>query len=123
MPTKYKGHTIRETSTTTDTPRGVRNVFEISDGPHSKRATARPFLTSITACREHINKEEAYQESRRNPTPEEIRAARDAAGLSQTAAALLIHSTMRTWQDWEAGAAKMHPGLWELFRAKVGEST
>lgn len=53
-----------------------------------------------------------------NPSPEEIRAAREAAGLSQSGAAALIHSTLRTWQDWEAGKARMHPGLWELFRIK-----
>lgn len=53
-----------------------------------------------------------------NPSPAEVRAAREASGLSQSAAAELIHSTLRTWQDWEAGKARMHPGLWELFRIK-----
>jgi DNA-binding transcriptional regulator YiaG len=53
-----------------------------------------------------------------NPKPEQIRAAREAAGLTQTAAATLVHSTLRTWQDWEAGKARMHPGLFELFRIK-----
>lgn len=51
--------------------------------------------------------------------PEEIRAAREEAGLSQTAAAELVHSKLRTWQQWEAGDRKMHPGLWELFRLKI----
>lgn len=54
-----------------------------------------------------------------NPEPAEIRAAREAAGLSQTAAAALIHCTLRGWQEWEAGNRRMHPGLWELFRIKV----
>lgn len=49
----------------------------------------------------------------------EIRAARERARLTQTAAASLIYSTLRTWQDWEAGIARMHPGLWELFRQKA----
>jgi putative transcriptional regulator len=53
------------------------------------------------------------------PTPAEVRAAREAAGLTQTAAATLIHSTMRAWQEWEAGNRRMHPGLWELFRLKT----
>lgn len=57
-----------------------------------------------------------------HPSPEEIREFRTAAGLSQTAAALLIYSTKRTWQDWEAGVAKMHPGLWELFLIKTGQT-
>lgn len=53
-----------------------------------------------------------------SPSPAEIRAARKAAGLTQAAAAAVIHSTRRTWQDWERGIATMHPGLWELFRIK-----
>lgn len=56
-----------------------------------------------------------------NPTPQEIRAAREAAHLTQTAAAELIYSKLRTWQDWEAGKRKMHPGLFELFKIKVSE--
>lgn len=55
------------------------------------------------------------------PTPEEIKESRKIAKLSQTHAAQLIHSTLRTWQDWEAGKAKMHAGLWELFLLKVEE--
>lgn len=54
------------------------------------------------------------------PSPEQITEARLAAGLSQTAAAAIIHSTLRTWQDWEAGVARMHGGLWELFCLKTG---
>lgn len=57
-----------------------------------------------------------------NPKPEQIRAEREAAGLTQTGAAKLVHSTLRTWQDWEAGKARMHPGLWELFRIKSRSS-
>lgn len=56
-----------------------------------------------------------------NPTPEQVRAAREAAGLTQTQAATLIHSTMRAWQEWEAGNRRMHPGLWELFHSKVSQ--
>jgi DNA-binding transcriptional regulator YiaG len=54
-----------------------------------------------------------------SPSREQIRAARKAAGLTQTQAAELIYAGLRTWQDWEAGVASMHPGLWELFRLKV----
>lgn len=56
----------------------------------------------------------------KNPEPNEIRAAREAAGLTQTAAAELVHGSLRTWQQWEAGDRRMHPGLWELFGLKVG---
>jgi DNA-binding transcriptional regulator YiaG len=53
-----------------------------------------------------------------NPSPEEVRATREAAGLSQTAAGALVHTTCRTWQQWEAGDRRMHPAFWELFRIK-----
>lgn len=53
-----------------------------------------------------------------SPTPAEIIAARQRAGLTQTEAALLVSSRLRTWQDWEGGKVRMHAGLWELFRIK-----
>lgn len=53
-----------------------------------------------------------------NPAPDAIKAARAAAGLTQTAAAHLIYSTLRTWQQWEANDRRMHPGLFELFLLK-----
>lgn len=55
-----------------------------------------------------------------NPTPEQIRSARASADLTQTEAASLIHGSMRAWQEYEAGNRRMHPGLWELFKMKVG---
>ena len=54
-----------------------------------------------------------------NPTPAQIRTARDSAGLTQTEAACLIYATRRAWQEWEAGNRRMHPGLWELFNIKL----
>lgn len=45
------------------------------------------------------------------------------AGLTQAAAAERIHGRVRTWEDWEAGRAKMHPGLFELFLIKTGQPT
>ena len=58
-----------------------------------------------------------------NPSAAEIRAAREAAGLTQTQAAALVHATARNWQQWEqeegSNARRMHPGLWELFRLKA----
>jgi DNA-binding transcriptional regulator YiaG len=53
-----------------------------------------------------------------NPAPADIRAVREAAGLSQTAAGALVHTTCRTWQQWESGDRRMHPAFWELFRIK-----
>ena len=53
------------------------------------------------------------------PVPDDIRAARTAAGLTQTKAGDLVHASLRTWQQWEAGDRKMHPGLFELFKLKT----
>jgi DNA-binding transcriptional regulator YiaG len=55
------------------------------------------------------------------PTPEEIRTARVAAKLTQTAAGEMLHTALRTWQQWEAGDCKMHPAFWELFQRKLKE--
>lgn len=54
-----------------------------------------------------------------SPKPAAIKMARAKAGLTQTDAANVIYSTLRTWQDWEGGISHMHPGLWELWNAKV----
>lgn len=74
----------------------------------------------------HPNRSRAGS-AERNPKPDEIRAAREAAGLSQTAAAELVHTTCRTWQQWEAaegadGNRRMHPAFWELFRIKSAKN-
>jgi putative transcriptional regulator len=69
----------------------------------------------------HPNRSKKTRAAGRNPTPAEIRSAREAAELTQTQAAERIHSTLRTWQDWEAGLRRMHPGLYELFLTKTGQ--
>jgi len=53
-----------------------------------------------------------------SPAPAEIRAARERAGLTQTEAGALVHTAVRTWQQWEAGDRRMHPAYWELFLIK-----
>ena len=59
----------------------------------------------------------------RNPSPAEIRAAREAAGLTQQQAAAMVYASPRNWQQWEqekgSNTRRMHPGLWELFRLKA----
>ena len=57
----------------------------------------------------------------KSPKPHQIAQARKAARLSQPAAAALIHSTKRTWQDWEGDKSAMHPGLWEMFLFRLVE--
>ena len=61
-----------------------------------------------------------------NPHPDEIVGMRINAGLTQQQAAALVHSTARTWQNWESDLnstenRRMHPGLWELFLIKTGQ--
>jgi putative transcriptional regulator len=55
-----------------------------------------------------------------HPEPAEIRKARERAEMTQTEAGQLVRSSMRAWQQWEAGERRMHPGLWELFQIKAG---
>lgn len=54
------------------------------------------------------------------PTPAQLRAARERAGLTQTQAGAVVHVTLRAWQLWEAGQREMHPAFWELFQIKTG---
>lgn len=58
-----------------------------------------------------------------HPIPEQIRAARIAAGLNQVDAANLIYQSPRAWRGWERGERVMDAGLWELFgiKAKTAE--
>lgn len=60
----------------------------------------------------------------KQPTPAEIRAAREAAGLSRSQAAELVHAGYRTWQNWEldpsSPEARAIPlASWELFLLKT----
>jgi DNA-binding transcriptional regulator YiaG len=56
------------------------------------------------------------------PPARQIRSAREAAGLSRSAAAALIYKSMRAWEKWEQGDRAMDPALWELWRIKVHSS-
>ena len=53
------------------------------------------------------------------PTPEEIRAARQSAHLTQTQAAELIYKQRLAWARYESGDREMDPALWELFQIKL----
>ena len=67
----------------------------------------------------HPNRSQFNRSPARNPTPAEIRALRDKAGLTQVAATALLYSSLRAWEAWEGGTRRMHPAMWELFRLKV----
>ena len=53
-------------------------------------------------------------------SPEAIKAARDAADLSQPEAAAVVYVPASTWRNWEQGRNAMPPGLFELFMLKTG---
>ena len=62
------------------------------------------------------------------PTPTQIRAARESAGLSQEAAAALIYKTRSAWAQWEARESSsnhraMDPAFWELFLLKTKQKS
>lgn len=57
-----------------------------------------------------------------NPTPQHIRAARIAAGLTQKEAANLVQHSQRAWENWESASnsgRSMHPAIFELFLIKT----
>lgn len=56
------------------------------------------------------------------PTPEDIRQARHAAGLTQPVMAAIIGLTgRRAIQEWESGRDTANVALWELFLLKTGQ--
>ena len=56
----------------------------------------------------------------KNPNPALIRKTRLTLGHTQAEAAVLVHSSTRAWQFWEAGTRSMPVALWELFLIKIG---
>jgi len=81
-------------------------------------------LAKLLGMANHPNRSKASPSMAANPTPEAIRAAREAAGLTQTEAASVVYSSLRTWQNWEAPKdapehRRMHPAIWELWLLKT----
>jgi hypothetical protein len=67
----------------------------------------------------HPNRSRAGTNPARNPTKEEIRAAREAAGLTRREAGALIYRSPEGWEKWELGTARMDPVLWRDFRNEL----
>lgn len=70
----------------------------------------------------HPNRSKRNRGHAANPTPAEIVKAREDAGLTQTQAGELLHTGLRTWQNWETVGdenRRMPAAAWELFRVKV----
>lgn len=58
----------------------------------------------------------------RSPNPEEVKLAREKAGLTQQQAAEVIHKKILAWQRYESGDRAMDAAYWELFLIKTGQS-
>ena len=54
-------------------------------------------------------------------TPQEVKDARAAAGLTQAQAAKVIHKQILAWQRYESGDRGMDYALYELFMIKTGQ--
>jgi putative transcriptional regulator len=54
-----------------------------------------------------------------SPKGTEVRELRETFGISQTEAAEMVYSTLRSWQNWEADEVSMHPAIWAWFKHSV----
>lgn len=54
------------------------------------------------------------------PTKDQVRSARDAAGLTQAESAQIVYVTSHAWHYWETGKRAMPAAAWELFLIKTG---
>lgn len=65
----------------------------------------------------------------KNPKPAAVMTARESVqaklrlGITDAQAwcAKLLHTKLRTWQQWETGDRRMHPAFWDLFQRRLGE--
>lgn len=81
-------------------------------------------ISAVVNPNSHINRGRQSMRTAIWPRPEEVREAREAAGLTVEQAAALVHTGGRAWSQWEAdatsaNASRMYPATWELFQAKV----
>ena len=74
----------------------------------------------------HPNRSRRTTSGGRSPTAQEVRQAREHAGLTQAEAAAKVRVALRSWQYWEGEPGTpehrhMQPGLFELFLIKTGQ--
>jgi hypothetical protein len=55
------------------------------------------------------------------PRPARVATARAVAGDTQLEAAVRVRGSKRSWEKWESGERRMHPGLFELYCIKTGQ--
>lgn len=54
-----------------------------------------------------------------SPTPDEIRALIESAGLSQPKASKMALVSTATFSRYLNGSSKMHPYIWEVFKQRI----
>lgn len=54
-------------------------------------------------------------------TPAQVRAAREAAGHTQTQAAAVVYRGLRSWQKWELDERDIDPAVFEFYLLKTGQ--
>ena len=54
------------------------------------------------------------------PTPKQVKEMRLRAKLTQQQAADSVHTTNRSWHNWESGKVAMPLVSWEMFQLKIG---
>ena len=80
----------------------------------------------------HPNRSKKAPHRARNPSPEEVKAARAKTGLTQKTAAALVYKSEIAWKKWEGKPPEesvfkntnrnMPPDTWELFIRKSIEA-
>lgn len=68
----------------------------------------------------HPNRSRRKPGPGRNPTPAEIRLAREENDHTEAQAAGVLYCTPAAWEAWEDGR-RMHPAFFELYRLKTGQ--
>ena len=67
----------------------------------------------------HPNRSRHNRGAYANPKPAEIRQARESKGLSVEQAAAIVLVQPRSWEAYDAGRLRLHPGLWRLFVREI----
>jgi hypothetical protein len=80
--------------------------------------TPKPLLMAAVAAAEADLR--ALTREGADRSPDQIRAARHRAGLSQSAAGRLIGRSLRVWQAYEAGERGIDPVLWQVWLIRAG---
>jgi len=85
-------------------------------------SASKHFARLANSMTNHPNRGKRTRRS--NPSPATIKRARELSGLTLEQCAALIHTTYRTWLQWELSPDKpqhrrCHPGMFELFLIKT----